>query len=114
MLKDTICSLGAHELKTQIDADVNWLLQEDLLHFQQDLLHFQQDSTPIFSSRPTIAEWSIPELGPSEIIGCFLWAHLKSFVYKAQPADICELKGEMKAACLSICYEVFRNAFVTV
>lgn len=118
MLEETIDNLITHELETQIDAEGNLVLQEDLLSFQQDgapphyfgpVRHWLNERFPDrWIGRRGAIEWPprSPDLTPLDF---FLWGHLKTVVYKTQPADIDDLKRRIVAACRSLPAEVFRN-----
>lgn len=118
MLEEAIDPLITHELETQVDAEGNSILQEDLLTFQQDgapphyflpVRQWLNDRFPDkWIGRRGPIEWPprSPDLTPLDF---FLWGHLKSIVYKTQPADIDDLKRRIAAECRSISGEVFRN-----
>lgn len=118
MLETTVEPLILTELENQRDENGNLVLDENLLHFQQDgapphyvlpVRQWLDNHYPDqWIGRRGPIEWPprSPDLTPLDF---FLWGHLKSVVFKTQPATIEELKQKITQECRLLTSEVFRN-----
>lgn len=118
LLENSIDPLIVHELENQTDEDGNRILNENQIRYQQDGapphyhrrvrewldLHYENR----WIGRRGPIEWPprSPDLTPLDF---FLWGHLRSVIYKTQPASIEELKDRISRECRNISRETFRN-----